>query len=270
MLSSKTIDTRASDFLIKTKKFCLNEFENEPFIAILYGSYAKKIAHAKSDLDIMIVTDRVCSKRINRITKFIYQLHHEYQMALDFEIPYEQKVCISRSFLERSCSGESIFKQSKWLLNKIIPSQPFEITTDLLQRFIIGMMTNQHLFAGGDYSLYTKYKNLAFINILQAIFSIANEQVINVHDLIECMYSLNNVSERDLIGFEYNDSSRAYLTETLIKIIYTNPQIFKFINNDLDVKYLGHNFPLTIDYLNNKELNQTKDNKQSYGYIWFA
>lgn len=221
-LDWRVVNGRIFDILQIVRRFCNVEFnrDGEFFFAIIYGSYAYKLPQKTSDLDIMFVSENVTSSRIERVKNFVINLHQKYNMRRDDEIPYEKKVLVSKDFFIKSCNGDGIFCKGKWQIPTIKKTKEYLCSDELLLRFILGMMSNPHIFVDGDHKNYQKLRHIATWNLIKALVSINDIKHISAINLLE-KFCKNNFGEfgDHYLGFSYQEPFKSYLAEYLETVL---------------------------------------------------
>lgn len=62
---------------------------------IIYGSFVTGDLSVKSDLDIMMVTEKFYNKDYQVFKKFVIEIHKKYKLLVDIEIPYLNKLVVT-------------------------------------------------------------------------------------------------------------------------------------------------------------------------------
>lgn len=222
MLTQNEVHYRISEFIIQTRQFIFDELNNGGwYIAFLYGSYAYKTPSKSSDLDVLFVVEDYDESQLERAINFVKNMHIEYGMDLDFDIPYEKKIMMKREFVERSCSGVGIRKNGAWKLEPIVKSPEILSSDELLKRFVVGMMAHPHIFVSGDYHSYIKYKECASRNIIKAIASINSLTKVTSKQLTRYFCEYQEITGENYIGFCDSEEYKAYLLEYIERILVT-------------------------------------------------
>lgn len=212
------VNNRVSEIIVKVRQFCNVEFDRtqENFYAIIYGSYAYKLAQPTSDFDILFVCDNVNQSRISRIINFIKQIHKTYGMRNDNEIPYEYKVLFSTKFVDNACSGEGIYSNDEWIFPKIIKDRNYLVSEGLLLRFLIGMLANPHIYVDGNSSAYEQHREIACRNLVKAVMHVNRVNRTSAVELLN-KFCLNKDGENGdfYLGFSYQEPFKCFLSEQI-------------------------------------------------------
>ena len=223
------ISTKNSEFILNLRSFCKDEFSvHERFFITIYGSYPNRTASEDSDLDVLVVCDNVSEERKARVFEQVERLHLKYKMPLDFDIPYDKKLVLSRDYFARACSGEGIYVNSKWTLPKIEKTPEILSSERLLLRFFIGMMTNPQIFVAGNYLDYAGFRNCAFRNVLRAIVNINNLKKVTARLLASNFCGDGDCTGELFLGFKNGEPHYSYLLEKLEITLNTLSSPVKF------------------------------------------
>ncbi len=195
------------------RDYLCSEFRsNESFFCVIYGSHAYGCAGPASDLDLLIACQSVSPERIARAVEFVIQLHHEIELQLDFEIPYEKKIMVSFDYLEKAIDGCGFRSgNGKWFIPPIIKDPGYLASDELLLRFLLGLMVHKHLFVAGDLTHYQNCRRRAEEMLITAICSAREITELSIADAVET-YTSNGVWTGDhYLGFDNSLVKQRYL-----------------------------------------------------------
>ncbi|MFN6507441.1 nucleotidyltransferase domain-containing protein [Xanthomonas translucens pv. translucens] len=186
------------------------------YFLIIYGSYAYRCATDKSDLDVLLVSDRVSTTERDAVIYEIENLHALYGMTLDNEIPYDAKVMIDISFLREAVSGGGIRSSDGWKIPKISKTKEFLTDPVNLKRFFHGMMTHPHIFVAGNRSCYETCRELAFSTLILALRQLRGlDDGASVARYMAAFCGEEGMSGDFFLGYSDSEPFASYLSENL-------------------------------------------------------
>jgi hypothetical protein len=169
-----------------------------------------------SDLDVLLVADKVCTYERDTLIQNIKSLHYSHSMSLDNEIPYEYKVMVDVEFMQQAVHGDCIRSQDKWIIPKIEKTVEFLTSPVNLKRFFLGMMTHPHIFVCGDYNRYKILREQAFATLIKALSNIHNLYDTNLERLLNAFCGETHMSGDFYLGYSANEPFLSYLSENLL------------------------------------------------------
>ena len=108
---------------LKFKNEMYNEFPKFNFGIIIYGSNILDIN--SSDLDVCIICDNICTKDKEKITKKVIEFHHENNLKIDQEVPYESKLILSYQDIKEAINDNPFVNRGIVSINPIVKTEEF-------------------------------------------------------------------------------------------------------------------------------------------------
>jgi predicted nucleotidyltransferase len=198
------------------KKFLDEGFKDNPFFAIIYGSYAEGVENTNSDLDIMISCKHKDRRLMQKCIDFVIELHKKNSLKLDNEVKYENKLVLSFSFLKRSIFGEG-FKiiKGRFHIPPVVKTRGYLDSEELLLRLIHSNMVHNHIFITGDKKIYKLFRSVAIKSLMAIIISNKNKLRFTKEELIKS-YIWNEKSTGDFfLGYLDRECDYNYLSKVV-------------------------------------------------------
>lgn len=145
-----------------------NYFTESNFFCCIYGSYADGHHNSGSDIDLFVAIDNPSKEDLFFIKNLIINTHKKYKLALDAEVPYENKLVYSYFEIEKAIylNGLNLTEKGFLKIPKIIKTKKFLSSSEIKSRLLFNAMTSPHIFLCGDRKKYLIYRNIAERNLL--------------------------------------------------------------------------------------------------------
>ena len=93
------------------------------FGIIIYGSNI--LDTNSSDLDVCIICDNICAEDKEKITKKVIEFHHENNLKIDKEVPYESKLILSYQDIKEAIIDNPFVNRGIVSINPIVKTKEF-------------------------------------------------------------------------------------------------------------------------------------------------
>lgn len=168
---------------------------------LVYGSYASGHYCNTSDVDVFIVVDRYNSKDFTKSLNFLTDLHTRYNLKIDNEVPYVNKLIVSyKDVMHAIALDPFIYKEEKYHVPPIRKSKKFLSSQEIRWRLILNALTSPHLFIYGNKKKYLSFKN----NMEKSIVRLAS-------GLIGAQKPTTNNLTKILLTSVYGEEGEMYL-----------------------------------------------------------
>lgn len=163
--ASKVENIAAESKLFIEFRTWINEFlSHEKYFCLIYGSSAFEGTLFQSDIDVMIfVSDKfVTTDNVNKLKEKVIELHRKFNLPIDEEVPFEKKLLVPLSFLEKVITGKGFEQEGlKLIVPDIIKSQEFLASDNLLARLCLNVMTTKSILLSGEFETFYNFRESA-------------------------------------------------------------------------------------------------------------
>ena len=173
-------------------KLC-KDFKNEIFTSfpnlnigiIIYGSNIFKIN--SSDLDVCIIGDDISEEDKKKIEKKVIEFHNKYNLKIDQEVPYENKLIFSYQEIKDAIIDHPFVEKGIIRINPIIKTKEFLGSVEMKKRLIINILTTKHISINCNHIIKT-YERKAWDLILKTIIEYAGISKLNPSYILKNLY----------------------------------------------------------------------------------
>ncbi len=155
-------------------KWCELSLPKEDVQAIIYGSSVLQKEHAllTSDLDLMIIASDSAGLQGNVVETFLRCLHSFYSLPLDNEIPFERKLIIPRSFVERVITlGAFPRKNGRPIIRPINKAKEYLESDEMLRRLVMNVLTCKTSLVFGDCTSMIESQRRACLQMTRTVIA---------------------------------------------------------------------------------------------------
>lgn len=133
----------------------------------IYGSYASGHHTEVSDIDMFFAVSDVCLYDPGIFKKFVIDLHMRYDLTIDNEVPYENKLIASYKDVEHAVALQAFTKEGdRFRVPPIIKSREFLSSPEIRWRLLFNALTTPHKFVHGNKERYEDYRERAERSLL--------------------------------------------------------------------------------------------------------
>ncbi len=208
------------------KGFIKDNLNKSEVFTIVYGSYAYGIQKNKSDLDIMVICNKINRNYIKKIKGFVISLHKRHNLKIDNEIPYENKLLVSKKIFERGLSGDGFeYKNRRFYIPPIKKTKKFLSSKKIVMRLALNAMTSKNIFINGDHKYYKKMKERAIISLIKIVSSARGKIEINPKKFVELIIGDKDKIGEMYLGYKNNNIIKNYLRKEFNRYLKLYPQI---------------------------------------------
>ena len=101
----------------KIRKFSKDHFKKRDYFVCIYGSFATGDNNTKSDLDVVFIVKDFVPIDFKVVKKFTINIHKEFNLKIDEEIPYKNKLLVYYNELEDVIKLKTISQRRQELLH---------------------------------------------------------------------------------------------------------------------------------------------------------
>ena len=162
---------------IELINFIKNNIKWNKYFVCIYGSYPTNYFSKKSDLDLFFATENYDKFDFQRIKDFIIDLHGKYNLFVDEEVPYENKLIIKYEDIINATNLLPFKKGQLYVIPTIKNNSTFLQSKQVKLRLILNALTTPHIFIHGnntDYLFYKKQSEVAIINLAKEFLNNKN------------------------------------------------------------------------------------------------
>ena len=159
-------------------------------IPILYGSSVFGVnGH---DLDMCFVSEKtLLTEELEELINIIKFYHYKYNLSIDEEVPYQNKVVYSKNFIDDTfINGPFPIINGQYQIPKIVKTKDFLSSTIMRKRLLLNVLTTKYIVLNGDLKEIKNYSKKAYEYMIRVLISYAN---------------LDNFSENDLYNVFIKD-----------------------------------------------------------------
>ena len=162
-----------------------NEFPNLDFGIIIYGSNIFNIN--SSDLDVCIIGENISVIDKEKITKKVIEFHKKYNLKIDQEVPYENKLVFSYQDIKDAIINNPFVDRGIISINPIVKTTEFLSSIEMKKRLILNILTTKHITINCK-KIINKYENKAWDVILNTIIEYASLNDLSPKNILKNLY----------------------------------------------------------------------------------
>jgi predicted nucleotidyltransferase len=132
------------------------------FFMCVYGSHATGHAQDGSDIDVLIAIPEKDDAILIAFGTFLRALHIEYNLGLDDEVPYHNKIVVTYQDIEDVILLKPFITQSNnYVVRPIEKTEQFLTSDEMRLRLLFNALTTPHMHIAGSYQVYDGFKKQA-------------------------------------------------------------------------------------------------------------
>jgi len=208
-----------NQFKKELKSFALNEFKNEKYFCIIYGSYCYNLNTTKSDVDFVFVCEKKGNARIKRVVSKTLELHKKFNLPIDAEVPHNLKTISDFKTLNLALRGKGFNKEGKKIIiPTVIKTKKFLTSKKIIMRLLLNALTSKAIFVCGDKKEFAKKREEAFENLIKIIFGTSGISKTTIHNFVKLIIGDNKQNGESFLGYKKNKKINKYLQREIKKI----------------------------------------------------
>jgi predicted nucleotidyltransferase len=187
----------------KIKLFSETYFKKRDYFICIYGSFATNDENKDSDLDIIFALNDYTKNDFSIIKSFIIEIHKEFNLKIDEEVPYENKLLGLYDDIKSAINLEPFLKmglKSKYIVPLIKGDVKFLKSKEVRLRLFLNILTSPHIFVCGNKSKYEMFRKKAEQAIVKLARELTGKNCPNNNDIIDT-----------LLTGQYGESGQAHL-----------------------------------------------------------
>lgn len=138
------------------------QFSNRQYFACVYGSYAYNCHTFDSDIDFFVAVTELKPTDTQKMIDVMKFLAEKYNLGLDAEVPYENKLVVSLDDLNHMAALDAFDLDSN---NQTVPTvkkdEIFLSSPEIRWRLLMNALTTPHLFIAGNQNFYSAQRERA-------------------------------------------------------------------------------------------------------------
>jgi len=188
----------------------------------VYGSYMSGHHTEKSDMDMFIAIETRDEEDFKKVRDFLVDLHIRYGLNLDDEVPYENKILVSYTDIQRAIALDSFIKNGeRYRVPLVKKDKGFLSSLEIRWRLILNALTSPHECIYGNKELYTMFKNGAEESIVRLARGIIRNSRPTPRELLRVlMFGANGEEGEMYLGYKKEHSAVIEYLENIIKRHY--------------------------------------------------
>ena len=197
---------------------------------IIYGSNVYSMN--SSDLDVCLIVETVTESLTNKIIEDTLQFHKEFNLRIDKEIPYHNKLVYTFDEIEKFLSFNPFWKNGKFCILDIKKTPEFLNSNTMKYRLMLNILTTDHLVYNDHRSTIEKYENKAWKIIIEAIYNAYEMTTLCEKTLLEHLYinPITGAKGEMYLGYKRNNIKkdiylRSKLKEQVSKICFNSGEV---------------------------------------------
>lgn len=217
--------------LTAVNNFFDNHFGQRPYFSCIYGSFANGNKHRHSDLDLFAATPTIMPGDGIAAAKFIVGYHRAQGLAIDEEVPYENKLVVCYDDVRASVALLGLdVTDDQIRIPPIIKSEAFLNSIAVRRRLIFNALTVPHFVAGNDINSYTQFRREAEVQLVRlAISQLQAGTTADISNLLGALLVGPNGEEGEMyLGYKPHKSVISYLERTLVANLTTKNEKNRF------------------------------------------
>lgn len=168
------------------RKYCeliKNKFSDKVISIIIYGSNIYN--ENNSDLDVCLITIENTPELQENIISETLKFHLKYNLKVDEEIPYSNKLIYTVDEIESALNNPPFFYNGRVVINDIIKTKEFLSSKEMKQRLLLNILTTDHLTIGESTIDYESRALKIILNTIVTYFEINDN---SENEILDCMY----------------------------------------------------------------------------------
>lgn len=158
------------------------------YVACVYGSHVYADEPNLNDLDVLIAVPTVDTRQFQRLKQFIVVLHDRYGLAMDEEVPYENKLVVSYSDLQSAIQLNGfLFSRGSWIVPEVEKTASFLSSREIRLRLCLNALTSPHIYLGNDLESYLGFRASAIDSIVRLSLSLVGKPEPAPIELVEAL-----------------------------------------------------------------------------------
>lgn len=158
------------------------------YFVLVYGSYASGHYRNTSDVDVFIVVEQYNNKDFTKSLNFLTDLHVRYNLKIDNEVPYTNKLIVSyKDVMHAIALDPFTHKEEGYHIPPIRKSKKFLSSQEIRWRLILNALTSPHLFIYGNKEKYLSFKNDMEKSIVRLALGLMGAQKPTVKNLTKIL-----------------------------------------------------------------------------------
>ena len=209
---------KLSAFVNEFRNFVIREFNHEKYFCIVYGSYCYGLEAKDSDIDVLIVSEKLNARRIKSVSKKVIDLHKKLGLSIDAEVPHRIKTICDFQTLSLAIKGKCFeVKNKKMFIPPIIKDKKFLESKEVVMRLLLNSLTSKSFFVCGDRKLYHKKREECSETIIKVVFSVFSINSIKANNFVDMIISNGEKEGEDFLGYKNISVVRKYLMKSFFK-----------------------------------------------------
>lgn len=163
-------------------------FSDRDHFICVYGSYASDHYTPLSDIDVFIATESYNEQEFARARDVVCDLHRQFGLPLDDEVPYENKLVVSYSDLIDAVALRAFTREdARYVIPPIRKDREFLASPEVRLRLIFNALTSPHVCIAGNHEHYRQTKAEAEYALFTLAHGLTAKQGASTQELLESL-----------------------------------------------------------------------------------
>lgn len=219
--------------------FLKGMFGDRIIFSLIYGSFVYN-GRNTSDIDYITIVDNFSEHEMTKLIRFTEELHKKYNLPIDNEVPYGNKLLMTKENFESAIRGEGFkFVNGQYHIPPIVKTPVFLSSIEMAKRLALNAITTPNIFLFGDREYYLKSKELAFRTIVKVVGSAKKLINVNLDDFIHILIGKGKEEGEMFLGYKDFPEVKSYLVSEITSALKTlSKKEFFYLNEG--VIYFNH------------------------------
>lgn len=204
--------------------FSNKHLSRRDYFVCIYGSYASGNYTEASDLDMFVAIGNHRSEDFEKIRDFLIDLHVRYELRLDDEVPYENKLIISYEDIQDAIALKSFVKNGvRYHVPMVEKKKEFLSSPEIRWRLILNALTSPHECVCGNSDVYARFRIDAEKSLIRLARGLTATETPSIDEILEALTSGENKEEGEMyLGYK---KEREDVIKYLKELIFRNYSI---------------------------------------------
>lgn len=185
-----TLDSKYVNLVTEVVQNISNIMSDNVYFTWIYGSYPNWMATEKSDIDIVIGTDKYDNHLYKKLSKMITEFHCDNFLWIDNEVPLKNKLLIEFLDFHNSSNLKGFDVDKTWniIIPDIVKDKEFLSSEKLKLRLLFFILTSPIIKSWNCLEELTKYQNNAIEKLFLMALKLKKNDIFTINDLLNSLF----------------------------------------------------------------------------------
>jgi predicted nucleotidyltransferase len=182
-------------------------------IALIYGSYAYELARDNSDVDVLVITDRLDAAARSALISSIVSFHRVWGLPLDDEVPFDRKVAATWEDAERAIAASFLPRRDgRPYVSQVVKTEEFLRSEEIRLRLLLNAITGRCIQLLGNCEILAQLQRRARRGWFELLPQLVNlPQAWTVTEFVDKLIGHPPFDGEMFLGFKGHPIVRSYL-----------------------------------------------------------